>query len=149
MDYSKNYYQRLNNNETLAYIPPGSPHEIACKRVPILDVWHLLGPKIKWFEQLIGKPPWQDKKAPNLCCHKPSNLEIEAWYTTPEWKEANGVPNLYKIYCRHCMACHAKFCVDGDIWAIEKDGSRVRANRKSHPHMFERNPVWSGKEKQS
>jgi hypothetical protein len=143
MDYSKDYYRRLNNTDTLAYIPPDSPHELACRRVPLLSVWHLLGAKAKWLDQLRGDPPWQDKMAPNACCHDPKNLDIDAWYTTPEWKEANGVPDLYKLYCRQCLSCHGKLCVDGEIYAKHQDGSRVRSNRKTHPHLYEPNPVWN------
>jgi hypothetical protein len=96
----KKRYGETNNKETLAYEPPDSEHILACERAPFTVVQHLLPDR--YLAQMRAN-------APNTCCHDPSNLDIEAWFSKPIEKQ-NGAPDLYKIYCNVCMDCHARLC---------------------------------------
>lgn len=96
----KKRYLEVNNKDSIAYEPPDSEHILACERVSYLVVQHLIPDR--YLTQLR-------EKAPNQCCHDPSNLDIEAWFSKQAEKD-NGAPDLYKIYCNVCMDCHGRLC---------------------------------------
>lgn len=95
---------RSNAPQTLAWEPVDSEHILACPRVPVPDVLHLLPERYILSIQ---------ENAPNACCHEVSALEIEAWFSNGVERD-KGVPDLYKIYCKTCDRCHARFCIGGN-----------------------------------
>lgn len=91
-----------NAPQTLAWEPLDSRHILACQRVAVPGLLHILPDKYVQNFQNHPKP----------CCKNPHNLEAEAWYSSPA-EQAKGVPDLYKFHCS-CGACHVRFCVGGD-----------------------------------
>lgn len=93
-----------NTPQTLGYVPLDALHSLACVRVHVPKVMHLLPAKyIAAIQQ----------NAPRECCHDVQNLDVEAWYSC-DTEKAKGVPDIYKFYCASCDAVHARFCVGGN-----------------------------------
>lgn len=92
-----------NTPQTLAWEPLDSPHILACQRVPVTGVMHILPQRY-----IDG---WQSH--PSQCCKDANNLDIDAWWSN-EAEKAKGTPDIYKFYCRACNACHVRFCVGGN-----------------------------------
>lgn len=117
--------QNSNAPQTLAWEPIDSPHVVACPRVSVPDVLHLLPPKyVANFQN-----------HPSACCKDATNLDIEAWYSGPS-DQAKRVPDLYKFYCKVCNACHARFCVGGNHPEAAKYTPQER------PDLFDQRPFW-------
>lgn len=98
-----------NTPQTLAYVPLDALHILACPRVPVAKVRHLLPDRYLTYIA---------EKAKRECCKHPENHDIEAWFSKPS-EQAKGVPDIYKFYCLTCeangeAACHARFCVGGN-----------------------------------
>lgn len=106
-----------NTPQTLAYVPLDAPHILACPRIAVSKVRHLL--PAKYIEAL--------QNAPSECCHAVPNLEIEAWYSGPA-EQAKGTPDIYKFYCATCDRCHVRFCVGG--------------NHPTDPTKLDKRPFW-------
>lgn len=107
-----------NTPQTLAYVPLDALHILACPRIAVSKVQHLLPEKYILAIQ---------QNAPSECCHAVSNLEIEAWYSC-EAEKARGAPDIYKFYCAECDRCHVRFCVGG--------------NHPTDPEKKDRRPFW-------
>ena len=105
-----------NAPQTLAWEPLDSLHVLACPRIAVDRVLHLL--PAKYIEAL--------QNAPEPCCREVPNLEIEAWYSGPA-DEAKGVPDIYKFHCT-CGRCHVRFCVGG--------------NHPTDPTKLDKRPFW-------
>lgn len=93
-----------NAPQTLAWEPVDSLHILACPRVHLPTVQHLLPEK--YITTMQEKPP-------SACCRDLNNLDIEAWYSSAV-EQGKGVPDLYKFHCNSCSACHVRFCVGGN-----------------------------------
>lgn len=105
-----------------------SLHVLACVRHPIKRLPRGLIPDYFFKLNLENNPD------PNLraCCKVWQNHDIEAWYTSENWKNkldpfgnpdpSGGVPDVYKIYCTECGSTHVRFMVGkGDVrpvWEI-------------------------------
>lgn len=98
-----------------------SRHTVACKRVKVSKVKSLL--PIRYIEALE-----QNQKIAS-CCRHPENHEIEAWYSTPEWKDLHwdaerncGVPDIYIFHCtcgrKHRRVCMGKTDFDRPFWDV-------------------------------
>lgn len=109
---------RRNTPQTLAYVPLDALHILACPRVPVQSVRHLIPDRYLLAIQ---------QQAPNECCHDVNTLDIEAWYSKPE-DQAKGVPDVYKFYCNTCERCHVRFCAGG--------------NHPTDPTKQDRRPFW-------
>lgn len=109
--------QILNAPQTLAWEPLDSLHILACPRVAVSKVQHLLPEKYIAAMQ----------NAPEACCREVPNLEIEAWYSCPQ-EQAKGVPDIYKFYCASCDRCHVRFCAGG--------------NHPTDPTKKDKRPYW-------
>lgn len=101
--------QLRNTPQTLAYEPLDSQHILACPRVPVQSVQHLL--PIKYLTAIAIH-------AARDCCRHPENHDIEAWFSKAA-EQAKGTPDIYKFYCKTCEAeglpaCHVRFCLGGD-----------------------------------
>ena len=119
---------------TLAYLPPDAPHVLACKRVPVRNIMHLLKGKMKWLEQ------FEQNQKIKTCCRHPENHDIEAWYSSAE-DRAKGIPDVYKFYCKTCEAngdpaCHVKFCVGGNHPLSRKH------TKEERPDLYDLRPFW-------
>jgi hypothetical protein len=106
-----------NQPRTLAWQPLDSLHVLACPRVSVASVQHLL--PAKYIEAM--------QNAPEPCCREVPNLDIEAWYSGPA-DQAKGVPDIYKIHCKTCERCHVRFCVGG--------------NHPTDPTKKDKRPFW-------
>jgi hypothetical protein len=126
--------QPPDERQTLAYRPPDSQHILACPRVPVANVMHLLKHKMKWLEQ------FEQNQLLRSCCRHPENHDIEAWYSC-ETDRGKGVPDIYKFYCKTCEAnglpaCHVKFCVGGNHPLARKFSKAER------PDLYDSRPFW-------
>lgn len=119
---------RSNTPQTLAYEPLDSQHILACERVPVRNVLHLLKYKQKWFTQFAENDQIAE------CCREMINHDIEAWYSC-ETDKAKGTPDIYKIYCG-CGRTHVKFCVGG-THPLAKQYSR-----EERPDLYDIRPFW-------
>jgi hypothetical protein len=122
-----------NSPPSLADIPPDSQHILACPRVPVGKIMHLLKNKMQWLDQIR-------EKAVRECCKHPENHDIEAWYSMQSEKD-KGVPDVYKFYCKTCEengdpACHVKFCVGGNHPLAK------RFSKQERPELFDSRPFW-------
>jgi len=134
-----NQLQR-NTPQTLAYVPLGSEHILACARVSVLKVIPQLMAcnKMKWLETLKARAKFD-------CCRRKENLDIEAWYSK-QLEADKGEPDVYKLYCRHCETlhnagedrgyCHVFFCVGGNHPAAKDFTPEER------PDLYEMRPHW-------
>ena len=106
-----------NAPQTLGWEPLDSEHILACPKVPVADVLHVLPDRyVEGF-----------RNHPSACCKEVPNLSIEAWWSTAGEK-AKGTPDLYKFYCSVCNACHVRFCVGG--------------NHPTDPNLKDFRPYW-------
>ena len=132
---------RLNHPRTLAWEPLDSEHILACPRLPLEKVQHILerAGKMKWIAQLQAHAKFE-------CCKDPRNLDLEAWYSKAAEQEKQR-PDIYKFYCRVCEShpeaggergagCHVKFCVGGNHPLA---GQFSRAER---PELYDVRPFW-------
>jgi hypothetical protein len=110
--------QLPNAPQTLGWEPLDSRHILACPRVAVESVLHLMPEKY-----ILAIREY----APSECCHSVINLEVEAWYSGPD-DEAKGVPDLYKFYCKECDRCHVRFCIGG--------------NHPTDPAKLDKRPFW-------
>jgi hypothetical protein len=106
-----------NAPRTLAWEPLDSLHILACPRHPLEKVLRMAPSTRRFFEKL-------ELNAPNECCRNAKNIEIEAWYSSPE-DERRGVPDIYKLHCS-CGRCHVSFCVGGSIDPVTKQVTHPR-----------------------
>lgn len=109
--------QIRNTPQTLAWEPLDSEHILACPRVAVAKVQHLLPEK--YIEAL--------QNAPEPCCREVPNLDIEAWYSKAV-EQARGAPDVYKFHCNRCGRCHARFCIGG--------------NHPTDPTKLDKRPFW-------
>lgn len=116
---------RRNTPQTLAYVPLDALHILACPRVSVPSVLHLLPAKYIAAMQTT----------PNACCHDVNNLDIEAWWSCPDEKN-KGTPDIYKFYCKTCDCCHVRFCVGGDHPDAKNHTPQTR------PELFDVRPFW-------
>lgn len=94
---------KSNVPQTLAWEPLDSEHILACPRVPVTGVLHLLPARyVEGFQN-----------HPNPCCKDATKLDAEAWWSCAAEK-TKGTPDLYKFHCNECGACHVRFCVGGN-----------------------------------
>lgn len=107
-----------NAPQTLGWEPLDSEHILACPRVPVPSVLHLLPERYIFAIQ---------QNAPNACCHQTESLEVDAWYSTAA-EQAKKTPDLYKFYCTSCERVHARFCVGG--------------NHPTDPMKQDKRPFW-------
>lgn len=92
-----------NAPQTLGWEPLDSQHILACERVRVPDVLHILPERyVAGFQN-----------HPRPCCKDAANLQVEAWWSTAREK-AKGTPDIYKFFCNTCNACHVRFCVGGN-----------------------------------
>lgn len=117
-----------NAPKTLAWEPLDSQHILACKRVAVAKVKHLLKGKAKWFTQ------FSENMKISKCCRNMDAHEIEAWYSCPADRD-KGVPDIYKIYCS-CGKCHVKFCVGGN------HPDHRKFTKHERPDLYDLRPFW-------
>jgi hypothetical protein len=118
----------INTPQTLAWEPLDSLHILACPRVPVSSILHLLDGKQKWFEQFATN----EKIEP--CCRDMNAHDIEAWYSCPDDRD-KGIPDIYKIYCS-CGRCHVKFCVGANHPMAKNYSVQER------PDLYDLRPFW-------
>ncbi len=98
-----------------------SKHTVACKRIKVSKVKSLL--PAKYTEEL------EHNQKIASCCRHPENHEIEAWYSSEEWKEKHwnhergcGIPDIYVFHCG-CGRKHRRMCIgvkdlDRPFWDV-------------------------------
>lgn len=106
-----------NAPRTLAWEPLDSLHILACPRLPLEKVLRMAPSARRFFEKL-------ELHAPNECCKQVPNIEIEAWYSSPD-DAAKGIPDIYKLHCS-CGCCHVSFCVGGSKDPVTKEITHPR-----------------------
>jgi hypothetical protein len=117
-----------NAPKTLAWEPLDSPHILACPRIAVARVKHLMSGKLKWFEQFATNEKIAE------CCRNMDAHDIEAWYSGPADRD-KGIPDIYKIYCS-CGRCHVKFCVGGN------HPDAVNYSKTERPELYDLRPFW-------
>ncbi len=78
-------------------------HIIACERVPVRSVKHLVPDHYR--ETL------EHNQKLASCCRDTDNHAIEAWYSS-ERDARKGIPDIYILHCS-CGRQHRRFCVGG------------------------------------
>lgn len=129
-----------NAPKTLGWEPLDSQHILACPRVSVAKAvqrgW--LRHKLKWLKQFETNT---NPKVRNCCRNPVENMDVEAWYSSPE-DERKGVPDIYKFICRECTTddgwptTHVKFCVGGNHPAGKKYAPQER------PDLYDIRPKW-------
>lgn len=83
-------------------------HIVACVRVKVPECPARL--PTKWIEDL------EQNQQIASCCRHPENHEIEAFYSSEDWKNGpdgqSNPPDIYIFYCT-CGRKHRRFCTGG------------------------------------
>jgi hypothetical protein len=84
---------------------------VACPKTPVERVARLL-PEMS--QERLGefRETLEHNQKLASCCRDTSGHAIEAWYSTKEWGEATGIPDIYIFHCT-CGRQHRRFMVGG------------------------------------